>query len=320
MRQLFTAVGLTVLGAMINQPIAAQAQAQPYPSQPIRIVVPFSPGSGSDVLARNIAEPLSENLKKPVFVENRPGMAGTVAAGTSPGDGYTLMFTSNGHTVVGIVNKNLPFDPAKAFTGVSQVATVPYAMIVPPDFSAKNVAEFIALAKANPGKLNFASSGGVGSSTFIVSTLFRKAANIEVQVVPYRGGPESLTAVMRGDAQVYFGPVNAAFELRNAGKVRVLAVATAERSSVMPDVPTIAESGLPGFTYNAWFGFLAPASTPQQIIARLNSEIARVIARPGFADRLLATGAVPLQSSADAFTRTMLEETEKLRILLKDEF
>ena len=303
---------------MVNQPRAAHAQS--YPSQPIRIIVPFSPGSSADVLARTIADPLSENLGKPVLVENRPGMPGTAAVASSPGDGHTLMLTSSGHTVVGIVNKNLSFDPATAFTGVSQVATIPYAVIVPPDFSARNVAELIALAKADPGKLNFASSGGFGSATFIVSTLFRKAAGIDVQVVPYKGGPESLTAVMRGDAQVYFGPVSAAFELKDAGKVRVLAVATAERAPIMKDIPTIAESGLPGFTYNAWLGVLAPASTPRDIVARLNSEIARVIERPGFADRLLATGAVPLLSSSETFTRTMAEETEKLRILFKDEF
>jgi tripartite-type tricarboxylate transporter receptor subunit TctC len=305
-----------VLTALFALPVASFAET--YPSQPVRIIVPFSAGSATDILARVISDKLADSLGQPVIVENRPGPPGTTAVAKSPADGHTLMLTSNGHTISGIVNKNLSYDPVKDFAGVTLVATVPYCVIVPPGFPAKDMKELIALAKASPGKLNFASSGGVGSSTFIATVLFREAAGIDIVSVPYKGAPESLSSVMRNDTQMYFGPVNVAAELMAAGKVRVLAVATADRVPTMKEVPTIAESGLPGFKYEAWFGIMAPAGTPAAIISRLNKEIGDILRRKDVAERLAATGAVPLLSSAAEFDRTIAGDTAKLTDMFKD--
>jgi len=305
-----------VLSALLGLP--GPGLADTYPSQPVRIIVPFSAGSATDILARVISDPLAEKLGQPVIVENRPGPPGTTAAAKSSADGYTLMLTSNGHTISGIVNKNLSYDPVKDFSGVTLVATVPYCVIVAPDFAPKTVGELIALAKANPGKLNFASSGGVGSSTFIATVLFREAAAIDIVSVPYKGAPESLSSVMRNDTQMYFGPVNVAAELMTAGKVRVLAVATAERVPTMRDVPTIAESGLPGFQYEAWFGIMAPAGTPRPIVARLNREITEILKRKDITDRLAGTGAVPLFGSPEEFDRIIAGDTAKLTDMFKN--
>lgn len=308
-------IGL-VLAAMTA--MAGVSFADNYPSRPVRIIVPFSAGSATDILARVISDKLGDRLGQPVIVENRPGSPGTTAVAKSRADGYTLMLTSNGHTISGIVNKDLAYDPVRDFAGVTLVATVPYCVIVPPDFPPQNIKDLIALAKANPGKFNFAASGGVGSSTFIASVLFKQAAGIDIVSVPYKGAPESLTSIMRNDTQIYFGPVNVAAELRAAGKVRVLAVATSERVPTMKDIPTIAESGLPGFKYDAWFGIMVPANTPRPIIARLNQEIGDILREKDVSGRLAATGAVPLLSSAEEFDRIIAGDTARLTGMFKE--
>ena len=280
------------LAAMLAQP--KLSFAGDYPDHTVRIIVPFSAGSATDILARVISGKLSDRFGQPVIVENCPGLPGMTVVAKSPADGYTLMLTSNGHTISGIANRDISFDPVKDFTGVTLVATVPYCVIVPPEFGPKNIKELIDLAKANPGKLNFAASGGVTSSTFIASVFFRQAAGIDIVSVPYQGAPESISSVMRNDTQMYFGPVNITSEMAAAGKVRVLAVATAERVPTMKDVPTIAESGLPGFKYDAWFGVMAPVNTPQNILTKLNREISEALDREDVHSRLLGTGALPL--------------------------
>ena len=316
MMSLRRVIGISALAAGIA--LSGPALAQTYPSQPIRILVPFSAGSATDILARLISDKLADRLGQPVIVENRPGPPGTTAVAKSPADGYTLMLTSNGHTISGIVNKNLSYDPVKDFSGVTLVATIPYCVIVPPDFAPRTIREMIELAKANPGKLNFASSGGVGSSTFIAPVLFREAAGIDIVSVPYKGAPESLAGVMRNDAQMYFGPVNVAAELKAAGKIRILAVATAERVPTLKDVPTIAESGLPVFKYEAWFGIMAPANTPRAVVSRLNAEIGGILRRPDVTERLAATGAVPLFGTPEEFDKIIANDTAKLTEMFKD--
>jgi tripartite-type tricarboxylate transporter receptor subunit TctC len=316
MMNLTRAIGISALAASIG--LSSATLAQTYPNQPVRIVVPFSAGSATDILARLISDKLADRLGQPVIVENRPGPPGTTAVAKSPADGYTLMLTSNGHTISGIVNKNLAYDPVKDFSGVTLVATVPYCVIVPPDFAPRNIKELIELAKANPGKLNFASSGGVGSSTFIASVLFREAAGIDIVSVSYKGAPESLAGVMRNDTQMYFGPVNIAAELMAAGKIRILAVATSERVPTLKDVPTIAESGLPGFKYEAWFGIMAPVNTPPAIISRLNTEIGDILRRPDVTERLATTGAVPLYGTPDEFNKIIARDTARLTEMFKD--
>ena len=288
----------------------ASAQA-PYPNQVVRIIVPFSAGSATDLLARAVGDKLSEKWKQQVVIENRPGLAGTTSAAKSTADGYTLMLTSNGHTVAGALNKNLQFDPVKDFAGITQIATVPLVMIINPDVPAKSVKEFIDLAKAKPGVMNFASPG-LGSTTFIAGALFRQNANIDLVHVPYKGAPESNMSVVRGDSHLYFTPANTALELMQSGKVRALAVATAKRVPEMPDVPTLAESGLTNFSYDSWFGLMAPAGTPAAIIDKINKDTVEALQDPALQDRMAKQGGVlVIHSSPAKFDEIIKSDTDR---------
>ena len=217
-----------------------------YPNQTVRIVVPFSAGSSTDSLARVLSDELTRLWKQTVVVENRPGIAGTNSVAKSVADGYTLMLTSNGHTIGAVVNPNLPFDPANDFTGVTPVASVPQALIVPPSLPAKNLPEFIGLARAEPGKMNF-SSAGLASTSYLGAEILKQTAKINIVHIPQKGAPEAVTSVMRGDSQLFFLSVHLATELHESGKVRAIAIAKDKRTSVLPNVPTIAESGLPEY-------------------------------------------------------------------------
>ena len=288
----------------------ASAQA-PYPNQVVRIVVPFSAGSATDLLARAVGDKLSEKWKQQVVIENRPGLAGTTSAAKSEADGYTLMLTSNGHTVTGALNKNLQFDPVKDFTGITQIATVPLVLIINPDIPAKSLKEFIDLAKSKPGVMNFASPG-LGSTTFIAGALFRQMANLDLVHVPYKGAPESNMSVVRGDSHMYFTPASTALELMQSGKVRALAVATAERVPSMPDVPTMAESGLTNFSYDSWFGLLAPAGTPAAIIDKINKDTIEALKDPALQDRMAKQGGVlVIHSSPAKFNEIIKSDTAR---------
>jgi tripartite-type tricarboxylate transporter receptor subunit TctC len=303
-------------GFVIGMSLSVDASAQNFPTQPVKIVVPFSAGSATDILARAISDKLADRLGQNVIIENRPGLPGTTTVAKSAPDGYTLMLTSNGHTIAGIINKALSFDPVRDFAGITPVANVPLAVIVPPDSPVKTIKDLITQAKENPGKLNFASPG-LGSSTFIAAALFKDAAGIDIVHVPYKGSPESITSVVRGDTQMYFAPINVATELVVAGKVRAIAVATAERVPTLKDVPTISESGVPGFKYDAWFGIMAPAGTPKPIISRLNKEIVEILRMTDVIERLAGTGAVPLTSSPEEFDKVIADDTTKLAQMFK---
>jgi len=288
----------------------ALAQA-PYPNQVVRIVVPFSAGSATDLLARAVGDKLSEKWKQQVVVENRPGLAGTTSAAKSPADGYTLMLTSNGHTVAGALNKSLQFDPVKDFAGITPIASVPLVMIINPEVPAKSVKEFIDLAKAKPGTMNFASPG-LGSTTFIAGALFRQNANIDLVHVPYKGAPESNMSVVRGDSHLYFTPANTALELMQSGKVRALAVATAKRVPEMPDVPTLAEAGLSNFSYDSWFGLMAPAGTPKAIIDKINKDTVEALQDPALKDRMAKQGGVVVMHTSPAkFDEIIKSDTDR---------
>jgi tripartite-type tricarboxylate transporter receptor subunit TctC len=276
----------------------ASAQ-QPYPSQLVRIVVPFSAGSATDTLARAIAEKLSERWKQQVVVENRPGIAGTTAAAKSAADGYTLLLTSNGHTVAGVLNKSLQFDPVKDFSGITLVATIPLVLILNPDVPAKTLKELIEHAKSKPGQLNFASPG-LGSTTFIAGALFRDAAKIDVVHVPYKGAPESVMSVVRGDSHFYFNPANVSMELMESGKVRAIAVATEKRIPSLPNVPTLDEAGLKGFKYDSWFGLLALAGTPKAIIDKVNADTIDVLKDAAMQERLAKQGGISVVTNTPA--------------------
>jgi len=283
----------------------------PYPNQVVRIVVPFSAGSATDLLGRALSDKLGEKWKQQVVVENRPGLAGTTSVAKSAADGYTIMLTSNGHTVAGALNKNLQFDPVKDFAGITPIATVPLVMIINPDIPAKSVKEFVDLAKAKPGSMNFASPG-LGSTTFIVGALFRQNANIDLVHVPYKGAPESNMSVVRGDSHLYFTPASTALELMQSGKVRALAVTTEKRVPNMPDVPTMAESGLANFSYDAWFGLMAPAGTPAAIIDKINKDVVEALQDPALQDRMAKQGGVVVMTSSPAkFDETIKSDTAR---------
>ncbi len=304
------AVFLAVMACVAN------ASAQTYPNQIVRIVVPFSAGSITDGLARILADKLAEMWKQQVIVENRPGIPGTTGVAKSTPDGYTLMLTSNGHTIAGALNKNIQFDPVKDFAGVSRVAAVPLVAIVPPDLPAKNLREFIALANEKPGQLNF-SSAGVASTSYLSAEIFRQDAKINMVHVPYKGAPEAVTAVIRNDAQLYFAPIPSTQELSATGKVKALAINSAQRVPQLPDVPTVAET-LPGYKYESWFGVLAPAGTPQPILTKVSGDIAKVLQMADVRDKMLQQGSIPAPTTPAEFDAINKADTERYGKILRD--
>ena len=289
--------------------------AQDFPTQRLTVVVPFGSGSVTDIMARIIAHEASTRWGQQVIVENRPGLAGTVGVAKAAPDGYTLMLTSNGHTVAGLVNKNLPFDPVKDFAGITRVSSVPICLIVNPQVPAKNVKELLALAKAKPATLNF-SSAGLASTTFIAGALFRKAAAIDIVHVPFKSAPDALTAIVRGDAQMYFVPINLAKEMAEAGKVRVLAAATAQRLSDFPDVPTFREAGS-DFVYDSWFGLMTQSAVPREIVHKINRDVVSILKTPEVQSKLAAQFVVPRADSPEEFDTIIRNETAQLAELFK---
>jgi len=306
---------LLCLISLLMPASSALAQAA-YPNQTVKIVVPFTAGSNTDILARILAEKLGTLWKQTVIVENRPGIPGTVSVANSAPDGYTLMLTSNGHTILNVINKDLPVDPVKSFAGITPVATVPLVMIVTPSVEAKNLKEFIALAKAKPNALNFASAG-IASSNYIAGELLKQTAAIDIVHIPYRGTPEQLTSVMRGDSQMSMAFVGTAISFIQSGQVRAVAMATAQRYPALPDVPTFAESGLPQYRYDAWFGLLAPAKTPAAILKKVSEDVALAMKNADVIKRLETMSAIPLVSTPEQFDATIRSDAERYGKLLK---
>lgn len=300
--------------AMAQAPAGEQANA--YPQQLVKIVVPFSAGSVTDGLARIIADKLSTLWKQQVIVENRPGLPGTTGVAKAQPDGYTLMLTSNGHTIAGVINKNIQFDPVKDFAGVSKVASVPMVAVVPPDLPVKSLSDFIALAKEKPGKLNF-SSAGLASTTYLSAELLKQGAGIDIVHVPYKGTPEATTAVVRGDVQMYFTPIPMAQELSAAGKVRPIAINSNQRSAQLPEVATVKET-MPSYDYDSWFAVLAPAGTPRPILDKVSKDLATVLKLPDVVEKLQAQGATASPTTPEALDAQLKKETEFYAKVLRD--
>ena len=309
----FAALAAACSGAWAQVP---SADAAKYPEQMVRLVVPFSAGSMTDLLARVVVEKLSERWKQQVIVENRPGLAGTASVAKATADGYTLMLTSNGHTVIGNLNKNLAFDPLKDFVGVSQVATTPLILVAPPELATTSVKELIAAAKAKPGALNY-SSAGLGSTTGIAGELFKQTTQTDIVLLPFRGLPESQTAVIRGDVAMAFTFFNVGGDLIQGGKMRGLAVTGAKRLAGLPDVPTFAEAGLPEFQYDAWFGILAPAATPKPIVARVSEAVAAVLQMPDVKARFEPQGVELKSSPPDTFDAVLRSDADRYGRIIK---
>jgi tripartite-type tricarboxylate transporter receptor subunit TctC len=295
----------------------SQALAQNYPTQRVTIVVPFAAGSITDGLARILADKLGDMWKQQVIVENKPGIPGTASVAKAAPDGYTLMLTSNGHTIAAAITKSLPFDPVKDFAGITQVVTAPLVAIVPPDSPAKSLKEFIDLAKQKPGALNFGSAG-VASTTYLAGELFKQQANINMVHVPFRGALDAVTAVVRGDVQFYFAPLPNSLELSQGNKVRALAVNTGQRVKRWPELPTVAEAAVPAYKYDSWFGVMAPAGTPKPILNKVNQDIAAVLKMPDVLEKLEAQGAIPVTNKPEEFDVIIKNDTERYTKLLRD--
>jgi len=267
--------------------------AQAWPSKPIKYIVPFAPGGTTDILARTVGEKLSVALGQPVIIENKPGAGGGVGAefvAKAAPDGYTIMGgTISTHAINASLYKNLPYDPIKDFVPIVLLARVPNLLVVNVDIPAKSVPELIALLKANPGKYSFASSGN-GTSQHLSGELFKSMSGTEMQHIPYKGSPPALQDVVGGQVTMTFDNITTAWTLAKAGKLRALAVTTASRSAVAPDVPTLAESGLAGFEVSSWQGVFAPAGTPPDIVRRLNAEIVKILNTPDVKEKLVSLG------------------------------
>jgi tripartite-type tricarboxylate transporter receptor subunit TctC len=306
--------------AALLWPVPSLAQAD-YPNRPIRLIVGFAPGGSTDIVARIVAQKLSERLGQSVVVENKAGAGGTIGAdqaAKAPADGYTLTLgTTSTHAIAAGAYANLPYDPVKDFTHVSLVAITPYLLVVNPQVNAKTLAEFVALVKSQPGKLNYASAGS-GTATHLAMEMLKDAAKIDIVHIPYKGNAPADTAILAGDVQAVFGSMPALLQNAKANKVRPLAVGTPRRSPALPDVPTVAEQGYPGFEAALWLGIMAPAGTPKPVVDRLHKEIVAIVATPEFKSLMDANGAEPLSSaSPEQFTTMLRGEADRYTKLVK---
>jgi tripartite-type tricarboxylate transporter receptor subunit TctC len=307
-------------GALVAA-FAAAAWGQAYPTKPIRIVVPFPAGGTTDVLARAAAQKLSESLGQPVVVDNRPGAGGNIGAelvAKSPPDGYTmLMGTVGTHAINPSLYPKMPYDHVRDFAPIILVAGVPNVLVVNPSLPVNSVQELIAYAKANPGKLNFASSGN-GTSIHLSAELFKTMTGVQMAHIPYKGSAPALQDLAGGQVQLMFDNLPSSLALIKAGRLKALAVTSKARAQALPDVPTIAESGLPGFEASSWFGLLVPTGTPQPVIAKVNAEIAKWLATPEAKEKLLAQGATAAGGTPEDFARHIAAETAKWQKVVKE--
>ncbi|MCX7893601.1 MAG: tripartite tricarboxylate transporter substrate binding protein [Burkholderiales bacterium] len=293
------------------------AAAQAWPSKPIRIIVPFTPGSGTDIIARALSDRLSANLGQPVVVENRAGAGGTIGAAAvakADPDGYTILVQSSSHTVNPFTFQSLPYDTQKDFAGVTPLAVLPNVLIISPAKGIRSVQELVAAAKAKPGTINYASAGS-GSATHLNAEKFRLNAGFDAVHIPFKGSPEAITEVMTGRVDYYFSPVVSALPQIKDGKLLALAVGSPTRSSVLPDVPTTVEAGVPNSEYTFWVGMLVPAKTPRDVVKKLHDEVQKALASPEVKERYAKLGAEPMPMTPeqfDAYIRDEMAANEKL--------
>jgi len=295
--------------------LALQVAAETYPERVIRIVNPFPPGGSVDVTARILAQKLSENLGQQVIVENRAGAGGNAGAESvakAEADGYTLLFTAPGPLVINqtLYTKGLPFDPTRDFAPVALFAVAPIVLMVHPGVAAQNVQELIALAKAQPGNISFASAGN-GSTNHLAGEMFKSMAKIDIVHVPYRGAGPAMNDLIGGHVQTFFDLLPSSLPQIKTGKVRALGNAGAQRPAALANLPTVAEQGLPGFDASSWMGLVAPAKTPAPVLARLSEEIARVLKEPDMIVRIRELGSEPGHAFGAAFGTFMHAETAK---------
>jgi len=298
--------------------LVATAQDK-FPNKPIQIVVTFSAGSQTDILARMVGKKMSENWGQSVVVVNRPGgggiAAGSIVARAAP-DGYTLLAHSSGFAVAATLYSKLPYDPLKDFAAVTQVASGPFVLVVAPSLGLKSVNDLIALAKQKPGQINFGSAG-IGGATHLSGEQFRFAAHINVVHVPYKGTQEALIDTIAGRVQYFISPIQPALPFIKDGRLLALAVTSAQRTPVLPDVPTVAEAALAGYEFDGWVGIWAPAKTPKAVLNRLSNEVARILKLPDIREHMHSEGLVPKASTPEEFAKFTRAEIEKLGKVVK---
>jgi tripartite-type tricarboxylate transporter receptor subunit TctC len=304
--------------AVIAAPCMAQAQA--FPNKAVRIVVPQTPGGASDALARIVGQKLSERWGHPVVIENKAGAGGNVGTdlvAKSPADGYTLLMSYVGTQAInGSLYRALPYDPYKDFATVATLATVPFALVVNPNFPAKSVPELVAYAKSHPGQVNFGSAGN-GSLNQLLGEMVNMSQGIKLVHVPYKGAAGALTDTIAGQIQMTFGSLPSVAGHIRSDKLRALAVTGARRSAAFPNVPTLGEAGLAGFELSPWFGLLAPAGTPDAVVKKINADVADALHDKDVLEKFAAAGAEPYATSPDQFARILLEDIQKWSQVVK---
>jgi tripartite-type tricarboxylate transporter receptor subunit TctC len=292
---------------------AAQASAQTFPSKPVRIVVPYGPGGISDRLSRQVGQRLTAAWGQQIIVENRPGGGtniGTELVVNAPADGYTLLASGIANTVMPALHAKLPYDPIKDLAWVTNIAKVPVLIVTHPSLPVRNVKELIALAKAQPGALNFASSG-IATSGHLAGELFKGEAGVAMTHIPYKGSTGALVDTLSGQVPIYFGAMSSPMAHVKAGRLRAIALTTLKRSPAAPDIPTVHEQGLTGFETSTWYGISAPAGTPKPIVEKVQADIARAIQHPEVRDRLASEGAEFVGDTPEAFTAFVKSELAK---------
>jgi tripartite-type tricarboxylate transporter receptor subunit TctC len=305
---------IKTLTAFLFSLLAFAAGAQNYPAKPLRILIAQGAGSATDVISRVVANRLSEALGQPIVIEAKPGAGGalgTEAAAKSAPDGYTLFMANNStHGSNPAVYPKLPYDPVNDFAPISFVASVPYVLVVLPSLPAKNVQELVAFLKSQPGKINYASAGN-GSTHHFCGELLKSTAGVDMVHVPYKGSPAGIAGLLGGEVSLMFANLTDIGGQLRSGKVKGLAVTTPKRAPLLPDMPTLGESGLPGFEITSWFGLMAPAATPAPIVSRLNAEVVKVLARQDIRDTLGAQGLEVSSSTPEQFAAHVKSEIAK---------
>ena len=302
-----------LVAAIATIGFAVSAVAQEYPARTVRMIVPFPPGGGTDYFGRIIAQKLTENLGATFVVDNRGGaggIIGTEVAAKSKPDGYTIILVSTSHAINPSLHRKLPFDPARDFAPVTMLASGPLLLVVHPSLPARNVRELIALAKARPGMLAVASAGN-GTPPHLAVELFKTMTRVDMVHVPYKGNGPAYTDLIAGQVPVMFPSITTALPIAKSGKVRALAVTSAARSRIAPELPTISEAGVPGYELSSWYGLLAPAGTPAAIVNRLQQEVAKVFKAADLAEKLLALGVEPLANAPHEFAKALAAEIAK---------
>jgi tripartite-type tricarboxylate transporter receptor subunit TctC len=311
--------GLRLCAAALALCASLQALAQTYPGKPVRLIIAFTPGSSTDIIGRAVAAKLQEMWGQPVVAENRTGAGGSIGSAAvlrEAPDGYTLLANSSAHVANPSIYASLPYDTLKDFANISPLAGGPNVLIVSPQAGWKNLGDFLAAAKAKPGGLNFASAG-IGSGTHFNLEKLKLMAGIDVTHVPYKGTPEAISDTIAGRVCCYFAPINAAIPHVSGGKAVGLAVSSAQRMPILPDMPTIAESGVPGFDYTLWIGLWGPGKMPAELVNKINADVRKALASPDLKDRLSKLGTLPMDMSPQQFTDFVRREVEDTAKVLK---